>query len=147
MTPVYYPNSGTSARHLTTSLQLLVIARLDLVLDGIIARLRHLGLKVHVDELALLGRPLAIRVAVVDNLAAAGVADLDRRVGQRAVGRPLDVVAFALADEEGLGAADVALAVEAFLDGVVEDLAFGDGVACCDLLAPAYNTALYGGFG
>ena len=41
--------------------------------------------------------------------------------------RPLDVVALILLDEERLGAADVAVFVDAFLDCVVHDFAGGDG--------------------
>lgn len=102
----------------------------DGVRDSIVARLPDLGLEVHVDELVLLGLPLAVGVAVVDNLSRAGIADLDRGVGEGAVGCPLDVVAGALRDEERLGAADVALGVEALFDCVVHDLALGDRVAC-----------------
>lgn len=103
----------------------------DLVFDSVVARLPNLGLEVKVDELVLLGGPLAISVAVVDHLAAAGIADLDGGVGEGAVGGPRELVAAALVDEEGLAAADVAVAVDALLYGVVHDLALGDGVATC----------------
>lgn len=45
---------------------------------------------------------------------------------KRGIGGPLDVVAGALADEEGGCAADVAVGVEAGFDGEVEDVARGD---------------------
>lgn len=102
----------------------------DLVRDGVVACLPHLGLEVEVHELVLLGLPLAVGVAVVDNLGGSGVAHLDGSVRERAVRRPLEVVARALGHEERLGAADVALGVETLLDGVVHDLTLGDGVAC-----------------
>lgn len=107
-----------------------VVALGDLVRDGVVARLPDLGLEVEVDKLVLLGLPLAVGVAVVDHLGGSGVADLDRGVRERAVGRPLEVVARALGDEEGLGAADVAVGVEALLHSVVHDFALGDRVAC-----------------
>jgi len=51
-------------------------------------------------------------------------------MAQRAVGAPLDLVARRLGDEEGLGAALVAVVVKAFLDVVVEDRAVRDGLLC-----------------
>ena len=41
--------------------------------------------------------------------------------------RPLNVVASRLCDEEGLGAALVAVTVDALLNSIVENRAFGDG--------------------
>lgn len=116
----------------STTLQLIaLLAARDLVVDRVVARLPDLGLEVEVDELVLLGLPLAVGVAVVDHLAGAGVADLDRRVREGAVGGPGQLVAAVGLDGEGLGAADVAVAVDALFDGVVEDGALGDGVAGC----------------
>lgn len=40
--------------------------------------------------------------------------------------RPLDVIACALCDEEGLGASNVSVVIEAFFDGVVENGTGGD---------------------
>lgn len=111
-------------------LQLIILPALrHLIVDRVIARLPNLGLKVNVDELVLLGLPVTVGVAVVDNLAGAGVAHLDGGVGEGAVGGPGNVVARPFGDGEGLGAADVAFGVDALFDGVVEDLALGDGVA------------------
>jgi len=95
-------------------------------MNSVIASLPDLGLEVEVDELVLLGLPLAVAVTVEDQLAAAGIPDLDGGVGNGALGVPLDVVAGLLDDGEGLGAALVAVAVKALLDGVVEDGALGD---------------------
>lgn len=119
--------------YIPADLQAILVLALTLrhlVSDGVVARLPDLGLEVKVDKLVLLGLPLAIGVAVVNNLAAAGVADLNSSVGEGAVSRPLKVVAAALGNEERLGAADVALLVEALLNGVVHDFALGDGLAC-----------------
>lgn len=52
-------------------------------------------------------------------------------MGDGAAGAPGEGVAGALGDEEGLGAALVAVGVDALLDGEVEDLARGDGLAGC----------------
>lgn len=65
----------------------------NLVLDRGIARGRDLGLEVHVDELALFGGPVAVGVAVVDELARAGVAHLGCGVREGAVRLPLELVA------------------------------------------------------
>jgi hypothetical protein len=51
-------------------------------------------------------------------------------VRERAFGRPLDVVACRLCDDERLAAPLVAVAVDAFLDCVVEAGTFGYGVDC-----------------
>lgn len=145
-TPLYQgcPSlSPPSTRHVyyfivkEASLQLILLALGDLVLDGVVAGVPDLGLEVEVDELVLLGPPVAVGVAVVDHLAGAGVADLDGGVGEGAVGGPGELVAAVRGDGEGLGAADVAVGVEALFDGVIEDLALGDGVAGCkgELLA------------
>lgn len=132
MFPVYIYLTVEVWFHHKGLLQLIaLLAARHLVVDRVIARLPDLGLEVEVDELVLLGLPLAVGVAVVDHLAGAGVADLDRRVGEGAVGGPGQLVAAVGLDAKGLGAADVAVAVDALFDGVVEDGALGDGVAGC----------------
>lgn len=103
-----------------------LFASLDGVVDGVVALLVNLRLEVQVHELILLCGPLAVRVAVVDNLVAASVADLYSRVGKGSVSVPLDVVAGVGDDGEGDGAALVLVGVEALLDGKVEDIAGGD---------------------
>ncbi len=120
-------------------LQLVVFTAGDLVVDRVVARLPDLGLEVEVDELVLLGVPVAVGVAVVDHLAGAGVAHLDGGVRERAVGRPGEAVAALLGDGEGLGAADVAVGVDALFDGVVEDGALGDGVASCGSVSAVFS--------
>lgn len=50
-------------------------------------------------------------------------------MGEKTVGFPLDVVAGGLSDEEGLGAALVAVLVNAGLESVVHDFAAADGLA------------------
>lgn len=97
--------------------------RLDSVSDRVVALTGELGHKVEVDELVLLGVPLAIRVAVVDEFSGSGVAHLGGSVRKFAFGLPLDVVACALGHEEGLSAPLVPVAVETLLDCKVEDRA------------------------
>lgn len=104
-------------------------ALLDLVLNSVIASLPDLGLEVKIDELALLGSPIAVGIAVVDNLVASSVADFNSGVGESSLSRPRDGIAASLGDEERLRAADIAITVETFLDGVVEDLALGNTVS------------------
>jgi hypothetical protein len=111
---------------------LTLLALLDLVLDSVIASLPDLGLEVKVNELVLLGLPFAVGVAVVYHLTAAGVTDLDSGVGKGTVGCPLELVAAIGLNGEGLGASNVAIAVDALLDGVIEDLAAGDRLAAVD---------------
>lgn len=108
-----------------------LLASLDSVLDSVVAGLPDLGLEVKVDKLALLRGPLAIGVAVEDQLITASIADFDGGVREGAVGVPFDVVASRLGDEEWGAAALVSVAVKALLDGVVEDLARGDLLVGC----------------
>ncbi len=75
-----------------------LLASGDLVSDGVVTRRRDLGLEIHVHQLALFGFPLAVGVAVIDQLVAAGVANLGGRVAEGALGRPLDSVAGRLGD-------------------------------------------------
>ena len=107
-----------------------LLAGLDGVVDRLVLLARNLGLEVDVHQLALVRGPLAVRVPVEHNLVAAGISDLGGGMAQRAVGAPLDLVARRLGDEEGLGAALVAVVIEAFLDVVVEDRAVRDGLLC-----------------
>jgi hypothetical protein len=111
---------------------LALLALLDLVLNRVIASLPDLGLEIEVNELVLLRFPLAISVAVVHQLAAAGVANFDSGVGKGAISRPLKLVAAILLDGEWLGATNVAVAVDALLYGVVEDLALGYRLSAVD---------------
>lgn len=105
----------------------LVLALPDLVVYRIIARLPHLGLEIQVDELILVRCPLAVRVAIVDNLAAAGVTHLDRRVRERPLGAPLEVVARVRRHGKGRRASPIAVVVEAVRNSVIEHGARGDG--------------------
>jgi len=131
---VYAHNHATRRRIIHSPLLSLAAHGLLASLDGVVDRLvllsRNLGLEVDVHQLALVGGPLAVRVPVEHNLVAAGISDLGGRMAQRAVGAPLDLVARRLGDEEGLGAALVAVVVKAFLDVVVEDRAVRDGLLC-----------------
>lgn len=99
------------------------IASLDRVLHGVVARLPHLGLEVQVHQLSLLRRPLPVRVAVEDNLVTPRVPHLSRRVRERAIGAPFQLVARRLGHQERRAASLVAVAIQALLHGVVEDLA------------------------
>lgn len=54
-----------------------LLASLDLVLDSVVASLPDLGLEVKVDQFALLWRPFAVGVTVVDQLAAASIPNLE----------------------------------------------------------------------
>jgi hypothetical protein len=75
-------------------------------------------------------RPLPIGITVVDQLIGHDVPHLDGGVRERPLGRPLDLIAGRLLDQERLAAAPVAVGVEAFLDGVVKDLALGHFGGC-----------------
>lgn len=103
-----------------------LLASLDLVLNRLVRLPRNLGHEVHVHQLALLRRPLAIRVPVKHQLVRPGVSDLGGRVRERAVGAPRDLVARRLLDEEGLGAPHVLVRVDALVHRVVEHAARGD---------------------
>lgn len=114
-----------------------LLAGLDSVVNCVVSLLPYLGLEVKVDKLlaisvatnrrrhlmthlVLLGSPLAVGIAVVDNLVAASITDFDGGVGKSAVRVPLDVVAGRLRDGEGEGATLVAVSVETLLDGEVK---------------------------
>jgi hypothetical protein len=83
-----------------------------------------------VTYLALVRGPLAISVPVEHNLIAARIPHFGSSVRERPIGGPLDVVAGRLLDQEGLGAALVAVLVEALFDGIVEDGARDDLGGC-----------------
>lgn len=106
---------------------IILVALLDRVGDGVVAGAGDLGLEVHVDELALLGGPVAVGVAVVDDFVGAGIADLGGGVGEGALGLPLDAVAGVLGDEEGRRAALIGVGVDALFHRKVEHLALGHG--------------------
>ena len=72
-------------------------------------------------HLALLGRPLAVGISVIHDLAAPSVPDFHSRVRKRALSTPFDLVALVFGDEEGFRAAHVLLSVEAFFYRVVQD--------------------------
>lgn len=114
---------------MTQSQLIVLVALLDLIVHSLIALPPNLGLEIKIHNLVLLGLPLAVGIAIVHNLAAPGVLDLDRRVGERPVRGPLEPVARTLFDGERLGAANVSVAVDAFFHGEIEDVAFGDGIA------------------
>ena len=139
----YLRNHTLNPRHL--------LASGDLVLDGVVASRDDLGLEVHIDELQmvvnriiqhalqesiiiahliLIRSPLAVGVAIVDDLVRSRITDLDRRVGQSALGAPLDVVAAALADEERLRASNILIGINAFFDSIVHDRARGYRFGC-----------------
>ena len=64
---------------------------------------------------------MSVGIAVIDEFVGAGIADLDGRVGDGTLGRPAQVVACRLGDEERLGASHVLVGVDAFLDGKIEN--------------------------
>ena len=111
-----------------------LLASLHLVLHSLVSLPCDLRLEVNVDKLALLWRPLAIGIAVVDQLAASCISDFSSGVRERTLGGPLNVVACGFGDDEWLAAAGVAIAVDAFFDRVVEAGALGDSVLCCIML-------------
>lgn len=76
----------------------------------------------------LFGSPLAVGVAVVDNLITASVTDFNGGVRESAVRVPFDVVAGRLCDGEGEGAALIAIGVEALLDGKVKHVSRRDSL-------------------
>lgn len=123
-----FPLRHICSHHLSVPYSLLASAHF--ILHSIIPRLPHLRLEVQINQLVLLSRVFAVRVPVVHQLAAACIADLDSGVRELAVGGPFDLVAVVGDDREGLGAALVAVGVEAGLDGVVEDFAGGYGLGC-----------------
>lgn len=140
--PVVYSSPNLSLNYIfesysfcqLTALQLLrrffaLGTLLHLVFNGVVASLPDLGLEVEIDKLALLGSPITVGIAVVDDLVASGIADFNGGVGESSLSRPRDGIAASFGDEERLGAADVAITVETFLDGVVEDLALGNTVS------------------
>ena len=102
-----YQLSQLSSNSLKQHSPRLILTSRDLILHRIIPRLPHLRLEIHIHQLPLLGRPFPIRIPIVDDLAAPAVPHLDRRVRQRALRLPRDIVAGVFLDEEGLGAADV----------------------------------------
>lgn len=114
---------------------IIMIALRNLVIHSLVPLPPNLGLEVQIHQLILFGLPLAVGIPVVHHLAASRILDLDRRVGEGALGGPLELVTPALLDGEGLGAAHVAVAVDALFDGKVEDAALGDGVAGWGLFA------------
>lgn len=109
-------------------------ACLDRILNSIIARLPNLGLKVQINQLALLRRPFAVCIPVENQLIRASIADLDGRMAQRSICRPVDSVACGLGDQEGFCASLVPIAVDAFLDGVIHDGSVSDFAGCDCLL-------------
>lgn len=65
------------------------------------------------------------------HLSTCSILDLGRGVADGTIGVPLNVVAGTLSDEEWLGTTLILVAVDAFLNGKVEDLAFGNCLASC----------------
>jgi len=76
--------------------------------------------------LALLWSPIAIGIAVVDQLIRSSVADLNRGVGESAIGSPSNGIAGRFLHQERKRAALVSIFVEALLHGIIENLARRD---------------------
>lgn len=106
--------------------RILLLTLLHFVLHRRVARVRDLRHEVHVDKLAFLWRPFAVCITIEDHLLRSSVSDLCGGVGEGAFRRPFDVVAVVLYDWEGRSAALVAVSVDAFVHGEVEDGAAGD---------------------
>lgn len=78
---------------MTQSQLIVLIALLNLIVHSLVALPPNLGLEIKIHNLVLLRLPLAIRIAVVHNLATPGVFDLHCCMGERPVCRPLEPVA------------------------------------------------------
>jgi hypothetical protein len=72
----------------------------------------------------LLWCPFSIGIPVIDDLVRSCVANLRCSVREGAFGLPLELVACGFGKEERLRASGIAVAIDALLDSVVQDLAF-----------------------
>ena len=110
---------------------LLFVAILNIILHGVISCSPDLGLEVDINQFRFLRRPLAVGVPVVYHLTTASITNLDCGVRQRTFRRPFDHIASSFLYRKRLGAADIVVAVDALLNGVIENLAIGNGATVC----------------
>jgi len=128
-----------------------LFASLNRILNSIIPRLPNLRLEVQIHQLSLIRSPLPIRIPIINlysthhqpllspyqpvspppqkrerrtyHLSTPSIPNLNRRMTNRTLSAPLDVIASTLSNEERLRAALVGVAVDAFFDGEIEDFA------------------------